>query len=285
MNGNNCGRLWISISIIFGLLLSMGCAASINKPKIQAVKSAAVVLFTVPIRIEFRDDSKGTRQTIVQALAQAVTAGDAARAATLSHQTFTATLAQQGLPFNVLTVAETRGEPAFSALYRLPEIKEQKEEESEPVFSLSFEMGPAPGVHPGAAPDGFNSYGLAQEWSTWNPLVGSEEEAKYILAVIKALNLDAIIANADPGYAFVCDICSGGSSGTASTRSKFMGAMVDREGEVILKMQGSFSSTDEEGALLAGAVNPMAHAELFTEHGRKMAVLFANSFHKAMKKK
>lgn len=282
MNGKNCGWLWISI--ISGLLLLMGCAASINKPRIQAVKSAAVVLFTVPRQIEFRDDSKETRQTILQALARAATAGDGARAATLSHQTFTETLAQQGLPFKVLTVAATKSVPAFNALYRPPGTKEQKEE-SEPVFKLYFEMGPASGVVPGTAPDGFNSYGLVQEWSTWNPLVGSEEEAKYILAVIKALNVDAIIAIADPGYSFGCDICSGGNTGTASTRSRFMGAMVDREGEVILKMQGSFSSTDEEGAMLAGAVNPMAHDELFTEHGRKMAVLFANSFHKAMKKK
>ena len=281
MNAKNCG--WLGISIISGLLLLMGCAASINKPKIQAVKSAAVVLFTVPIQIEFRDDSKKSRQKLLQALAQALTSGDGARAATLSHQTFTETLRKQGLPFKVLTVAETRGVPAFNALSRPPEAK--KEEESEPVFKLSFEMGPATGVHSGAAPDGFNSYGLVQNWSSWNPLVGSEEEAKYILAVIKALNVDAIIAIADPGYSFGCDICSGGNTGTASTRSSFMGAMVDREGEVILKMQGSFSGTDEEGALLAGAVNPMAHAELFTEHGRKMAVLFANSFHKAMKKK
>jgi len=263
----------------------MGCAASINKPKIQAVKSAAVVLFTVPIQIEFRDDSKKSKQTILQALAQAATSGDGARAATLSHQTFTETLRKQALPFKVLTVAATKYVPAFNALYRPPGTKEQKEEESEPVFKLSFEMGPAPGVHSGTAPDGFNSYGLVQNWSSWNPLVGSEEEAKYILAVIKALHVDAIIAIADPGYSFGCDICSGGNTGTASTRSRFMGAMVDREGEVILKMQGSFSSTDEEGALLAGAVNPMAHDELFTEHGRKMAVLFANSFHKAMKKK
>ncbi|MCH9044625.1 MAG: hypothetical protein IIA40_00800 [SAR324 cluster bacterium] len=284
MNRNNCG--WLGIFIIPGLLFLMGCAASINKPRIQAVKSAAVVLFTVPRQIEFRDDSKESRQTILQALAQAVTSGDGARAATLSHQTFTETLRKQALPFNVLTVAETRGVPAFSALYRPPETtKEEKEEESEPVFKLSFEMGPAPGVHSGAAPDGFNSYGLVQNWSSWNPLVGSEEEAKYILAVIKALNVDAIIAIADPGYSFVCDICSGGNTGTASTGSRFMGAMVDREGEVILKMQAMFSSTDEEGAMLAGAVNPMAHDELFTEHGRKMAVLFANSFHKAMKKK
>ena len=279
-NAKNCG--WLGISIISSLLLLMGCAAIINKPKIQAVKSAAVVLFTVPIQIEFRDESKKSRQKLLQALAQALTIGDGARAATLSHQTFTETLRKQGLPFKVLTVAETRGVPAFSALYRPPETKEEK---SEPVFKLSFEMGPAPGVAPGAAPEGFNSYGLVQEWATWNPLVGSEEEAKYIRAVIKALHVDAIIAIADPGYSFGCDICSGGSSGTASTRSKFMGAMVDREGEVILKMQGSFSSTDEEGALLAGSVNPMAHAELFAEHGREMAVLFADSFHKAMKKK
>ncbi len=37
--------------------------------------------------------------------------------------------------------------------------------------------------------------------------------------------------------------------------------------------------------MLAGAVNPLAHDELFAEHGRKMAALFAKSFHKAMEKK
>ena len=59
-------------------------------------------------------------------------------------------------------------------------------------------------------------------------------------------------------------------------------AMVGRNGEVILEIKEWFATTDEQAALVAGVVNPLEQNDLYREHGRKTARVFAKFLKEAL---
>ena len=260
-----------------GLML-VGCGKSeVNKPEVNKVRTAAVVIYTVPQDIKYSSDPTDKETSLLNAMIQAAAAGDGSRAATVSHGTFTEALGSQSLPFRVLTAAEMKRNAAFNRLHQPPVMDDEEKGLMGKMTSMFGRGGPVDG----AAPDGLNQYGLAQDWHNGNPVMGTPEELQYIVDSMKALNVDAALVVADPGYSFACEACVGGV-GAGSTGSAFMVTMINRYGDPILSTREWFATTDEQAAMAAYAVNPLEHDDLFAEHGRKMAEVFAESFKEKM---
>ncbi len=274
----SCKGIAVPVGVLLAGLLLVACGKSeVNKPEVNKVRTAAVVIFTVPQAIKYSDDPTEKETSLLSAVVQAAAAGNGARAATLSHGTFTEALAKQGLPFRVLTAAEMKRNAAFNKLHVAVVAKSEDEGLMGKMTSMFGRSGPVEG----AAPDGLNQYGMPQNWSDGNPVMGKPEELRYILDAMKALNVDAALVVADPGYSFACEACAGGV-GAGTTGSAFMVTMINRKGEPILSTREWFATTDEQAAMAAYAVNPLEHDDLYAEHGRKMAAVFADSFKEKM---
>ena len=266
-----------------GILWLTGCGtAMINKPEIAKVKTAAVVVFTVPTRIEYWEDPRDHTRSLLEAVIEAVAAGDGVKAATVSYGTFTEALNQQGLPFKVLSAAKVKSSAAFKALVADVQSAQAPEKAKEESVLISITFGEQR-VLAGSAPDGMVEFGLVSEkhWHQADPLAGIEEERAFIIKPIDALGVDAAIVVADPGYAFACEACLGGT-GAGTTGSAFMVGMFNRQGVPIMALRQWFATTDEQAAMAAYIVNPLEHEDLFAEHGRKMASEFAIQFRETM---
>lgn len=269
-----------------GMLWLTGCGtAMINKPELAKVKTAAVVVFTVPTQIEYWEDPRDHTRSLLAAIIEAAASGDGAQAATVSYGTFTEALNQQGLPFKVLSQANVKSSAAFKTL--VAEIQSgqdmmEAKEDDDSLISITFITGD-PRVVDGSAPDGMVEFGLVSEkhWGDADPLAGTEEERAFIIKSIAALGVDAAIVVADPGFAFACEACIGGT-GAGTTGSAFMIGMFNRQGAPILAMRQWFATTDEQAAMAVYIVNPLEHEDLYAEHGRKMASEFAIQFKETM---
>lgn len=273
-----CKKIVFPMVLLLAGVFLVACGKSeVNKPEVNKVRTAAVIIFTVPQEIKYSADPTAKETSLLNAVVQAAAAGNGARAATISHGTFTEALAQQGLPFRVLTAAEMKRNAAFNKLHVTPVMKSEEAGLMGKMTSMFGRSGPVEG----AAPDGLNQYGLPQNWSDGNPVLGTPEELQYIVDATKALNVDAALVVADPGYSFACEACVGGV-GAGSTGSAFMVTMINRKGEPILSTREWFATTDEQAAMAAYAVNPLEHDDLYAEHGRKMAAVFADSFKERM---
>ena len=133
----------------------------------------------------------------------------------------------------------------------------------------------------GAAPDGLNQQGLARRWHEGKPVLGTQDELRYIVEAMKALHVGAATVVADPGYSFACKAWVGGAVAGASG-SAIMVTMINRKEEPILSTRQWFATTDEQGAMVAYAVNPLEQEGLFAEHRRQMAQVFAEFFEEKM---
>ena len=277
--------------VVFGMLFA-GCStgkAVLKKDNIVQVKKVAVVLYTTPLEIEQRDNPRktvsGSDSSLwgaVKELARAAGKGDGPQAATLAHESFSEALNRQGLSFEVMTQTEMRANKVFTDLYSPPAPPKEKETESVGSFLKSTFLPPkGPKFAVGAAPAGFNQYGLIGDWNQGSGLLGTLEEKKYIMDAIKALNVDAAIVINDPGYSFVCKACIGGT-GSASTGSAFTTSMVSKDGDVILDMREWFAYTEADAIITSYIVNPLQTEKLFKEHGRKMAIVFADFLKKSL---
>jgi len=276
----------LAAGLVVGAALS-GCSfgkvtADMNEYK--KVRTVAVVVYTVPLAIEYKEDPRESKKTLLQAVIQAVAKGDGAVAATQSQASFSEALNRQGLPFRVLTAAEMRSNQAFMAMNpaSFAPKKEEKPQGSQAMaMAMSF-MGAAPQNPDGAPPDGLPQFGLPKDWSGGNPLMSTKDETRYLTEAVKALGVDAVLVVSDPGYAFVCNACMGGT-GDGSTGSAFMVSMVNGSGKPILAMREWFATSGGHAAMVAYAVNPLQHESLFKTHGEKMAEVFGEIIKKELK--
>ncbi len=275
---------------ISAILIIAGCSAgkmSIKKEEYAKVKRVAVVLYSTPSSITMKSNPRETDNSIV--LSMMGVDGDGDKAATLAHETFVETLNNQGLGFTTISAADTRSNPKVAALYTQQKAPEKKAEtpKAEGLFgSMMAKVKDAVGDHMAnrsSGPEGLKNFGLAADWSKGKAVVGSVGEMDYIKQTIAALDVDAALIINDPGFSFVCEFCAG-NSGAASTGSAFLAAMVDRNGNQILTMREWFATTDAQAMMSAGVVNPLQHDHLFKEHGRKMAVVFADYLKENMPK-
>jgi len=260
-----------ALIIVASMILSACGGSAVNKAEFGKVKTAAVLVFTVPSDIEYRADPKETSKSLLQQVIQAVAKGDSNRAASLSYETFTAGLNGTGLPFRVLSADEVRNNAAFNALNPPSFSLKAKKDDSALGKAMSFMGGPkAAGI--GVGPDGLPQFGMVGGYGV-SPLSGSDDEKRYLSAAMKALNVDAAIVVIDHGYSFSCNACVGGT-GDGSTGSAFSSAMVNREGKLIAGVNQWFGVSGGHAAMVGYAVNPLQHDSLFKAHGGRMAEVY-----------
>jgi hypothetical protein len=284
------------LSLLCGLVLLAGCTASQvkwDKAAVQEVNKVAVVLYTVPISIEYYDNPQEKKKSALQALAQIATANNGEQAATVAQEAFIAQLNQENLRFKAISVAEMRNNAAFmsnasrhaSAIAERKAKRQQAPAEDKGAAGKAMAMlgafAKATGGNPsveGIGPKGLPEFGLAPSWAKQpSALMGAEGEKEYIKAAIQALGVDAALVINDPGYSWGCEACVGGT-GSGTTGSAFLATLVDRDGEVILEMRQWFAIGGASAAMAAYVINPLQHESLFKGHGEKMARVFATQY-------
>ena len=285
------------------LIALSACSVSeveFDKAALSKVHKVAIVLYTVPLTIEVRDNprEKDEKKSTLQALAElAQSAGMAAngqKAATLAHQSFIETFNQQGLPFKAITQREMMGNSRFMSLAakHLNEVlaaqakAEAKRKKDEGMMgkalgflgSLGGGGGGGTETAIGAAPEGLPSFGLVGDWfGAKSALLGIKQESTYISEAIKALNVDAAIVINDPGFSWGCETCIG-NTGNASTQSAFLITIVNGERKSILTMRQWFSIGGGNAAMISGVINPLQYDNLYNGHGEKTARVFADYY-------
>lgn len=289
---------------LLGLFLA-GCSPSqvtFDKAALSQVKTVAVVLYTVPLSIQVREDPRGDdnknesgTMALLKSVAQAAAnTGDGNRAATLAQESFIETLNKQDLPFKALTRDQMMAKNEFATLARdrrdaiQAEMAKKAEEREKKQGAMGKAMGMLASLSGGSAateetaigasPDGIPSYGLVGNWSSANSaLLGVQAEQDYLVKAAQALGVDAVVAINDPGYSWGCSTCIN-NTGSASTQSAFLVTMVDRSGKPILQMRQWFASGGGSAAMVSGIINPLQHDGLFKGHGEKTAEVFADYY-------
>lgn len=263
------------LPLLGAMLILAGCSfgkAAIDKKAMDKVKTVAVVVYTVPKNIKYRSDPKDDAASLL-AIAAAISGnqyGKGTVAATTAHKEFINTLRKQKLPFKIVAYKAMKKNAKLKRLYTKPKV--QKEGNTGMLGSL---FAPRSNNLDGSAPKGLNQYGLSDKWTQGKALTGKEGEKEYLQQAIKALNVDAVLVINDPGFSFSCEACIG-SSGAASTGSAFIAALVGPSGNEIVRVREWFATTDAQAPMLAGIVAPNQHKRLFKEHGKRMAVVFAD---------
>lgn len=279
------GRTHLRLLALLGAVLIMaGCSfgkAAIDKQAMNKVQKVGVVIYTVPQDIKYRSDPRSSGGSLAD-LAAAVGAssyGKGTVAATVAHQEFIKTINKQGLSFKVVSYKAMSKNSGLKKLYTKPT---KKNDGNKGLLGTLFASGS--GKIDGAAPKGLNQYGVSDKWTEGKALTGKDGEKEYLQQAIKALNVDAVLVINDSGFSFACEACIG-SSGAASTGSAFTASLVGPSGNEIMRMREWFATTDAQAPMVAGLVAPDQHKRLFKEHGKKMAMVFADFLKGELKEK
>jgi hypothetical protein len=310
MNIRNWAQSALLLAGLAGLALMAGCSpsqVSFDKEAFSHVKTVAVVIYTVPVAIEVREDPRGEKKggnsamAALKAVAKSMAnTGDGHQAATLAQESFSEIINQQGLPFKALTRDEMMANAKFATLAReqreaidaqLAKAAADREKKQGAMgkaigFLSSMSGGSSNEEKPiGAAPDGMPSYGLVGSYIQANSaLIGLDQEHAYLVKAAEALGVDAVMVINDPGFSWGCSTCIN-DTGNASTQSAFLVTMLDRSGKPILQMRQWFASGDGNAAMVSGVINPLQHDSLFKGHGSKTARVFADYYKEESNKK
>lgn len=277
----------LGTSLIF--LMSCGGTTVFNKPGIAKVKTVAVVIYSVPSEIVYREDPKEkdagfSLDAVVKKAMKELAKGKGEEAASVSLGSFIETINQQGLPFTVISKDQMMSNSAFTSLY-VP--REAPGAEEEGVADMAMSMFGGGDVDLGTGPEGINAFGLKSSYTDENALTGSENEMEYIKNAIQALNVDAALVINDYGYSFSCQACIGTSAtmaGSGSTGSAFHASLIYKDGQVLANIRQWFGATSAGAVMLNSMVNPLQHESLYKRHGEKTAELYAEEFQAAMTK-
>ncbi len=278
--------------MFLSLVVLSGCAGlshiNYDKSAMAQIKSVAVLVYSVPPTIEYRDDPKQSSEDgLLKFLVELATSNNGEKAATLAQESFIEGLNSSDLHLKVLTRDEMMANEAYSKVankYIAMTQSTDDEGEVNQVLAaaemlLGF-MGNADQTsgNESVGSEGQPSYGLSVNWrNATTALTGGEDEQAYIKESIQALGVDAAIIINDPGISFTCDVCIGGT-GQGSTGSAFLVSLVDKHGISILNMRQWFITSDGAAVMAAYAVNPLQHDDLFRGHGSKMAKVFVSYY-------
>lgn len=270
----NKTKLYIALLLsVFLTACSLG-KNTVDVEAVKKVKSVAVIMYSVPEKIVYRSDARDNSTSVLGALAETSIGNNGSQAAETAVKTFTETLQKQNLSFTVMSHSDVISNPGFNALYIPASAVDKQVEESLLGKSLSFLGSLSGGAdYTAAAPNKMNQYGLVKAWNGDTALTNKPAELKYIKKAIETLKVDAVLVVNDMGFSFSCEACIG-SNGVASTGSAFNATLVSRFGS-IMNIREWFATTDEQGVMAMGIVDPTEHEELFAEHGRRMAEVFA----------
>ncbi len=247
--------------------------------EVKKVKNIAVIMYTVPQDISYKDDVRSTGKGALASLAEAMIGDSGNQAANAAVKTFTETLREQGLSFNVMPYSEVMSNAEFTALYTRFEYPKEKTEDGLLGQAISFLSTEKNKVTRATSPEKMSHYGLIPIWSVDTALTNKPGEDDYIKKAIKALKVDGVLVVNDIGFSFSCEVCigiGGSMSGAASTGSAFNATLVTPSGPV-MNIREWFGTTDEQATMVAGIVDPTEYDNLFKEHGKRMAEVFAES--------
>jgi hypothetical protein len=276
------GWTLVSASIFFAAC-GAGTRISIKRDGYEAVKTVAVVEYTVPPTIEYKDNPRaGQKSSLLKTVVKMIATIDSGKAAATAHEAFSEALNEQGLSFRVLPAAEVRANAAFSALAPAPAAQEEpaaaqggfKGAIGSFMKSVKASLGPVKGV----APEGLNAYGLTSGWPKGSALTGGAQEKEYLRQAARALNVDAVLVVNDQGFSLSCTACAGAvgnMNGAGSTGSAFSTALVGRDGEVLMEASEWFATSGASAVMAMSSINPLEHEKLFKAHGKKTAAVFA----------
>ncbi len=277
-----------SLMLITLLVVVSGCATL--KPKdyrdqLSQVKTVAVVLFTVPEKISYRKDPREILKKNILTKAMAMAAeGEGQQAATLAHQSFIAEINARKLSFVAMDKSAMLANEQFARLIPDKAKLEIAGVDLKLVSSAMSMFNITAKSHSGAAPEAMHSYGLAA--MSKGALTGQATEMEFIQNTIAVLGVDAAIVVADPGMSFYCKTCvrimGAGASGTGTTGAVFGVALVSKDGTVLLRQKAEFKGTEASAKMVASAVNPLEHDQLYQAHGKKIAAEFAEYFARYM---
>ncbi|MCZ6558241.1 MAG: hypothetical protein O7A69_10770 [SAR324 cluster bacterium] len=296
MNNIKSRYLISALAPFLVLMLISGCTASRvdwDKAAMREVKKVALVLYTVPLTIEYYDDPRERKKTLLQTAAAIATAQNGSQAATKAQMGFIDQINKEKLRFRFISRDQMMGNSAFrnvlnkhnSMIADRKAKMEAEEKKSETTASKALSMlasfSLATGGNPyneGAGPEGAPEFGLAGLWkSTDSALTGNDGEMEFVKEAIAALGVDAVMIVNDPGFSFGCEACVGGT-GSGTTASAFLVTLLDKDAEVILEMRQWWNVGGGSSAMVAYIINPLQHDSLFEKHGGKTARVFANYY-------
>ena len=274
----NKTKLYITLLLPVMLTACFG-KNTVKVEEVKKVKSVAVIMYTVPQDIYYKDDAREGGKSGLALLAEAVIGNSGNQAANAAVETFTGELRKQGLSFSVMPYSDVVSNAKFAALYKPFSYPKKKTEEGALGMALSFLSAGANQVTRATSPKNMSHFGLAPIWSADTALTNKPGENDYIKKAIEALKVDGVLVINDTGFSFSCEACigiGGSMSGVASTGSAFNATLITRSGPV-MNIREWFGTTDEQATMVAGIVDPTEYDNLFKEHGKRMAEVFAEA--------
>ena len=282
----------VSLIIAFAFALT-GCATPkmpLDLNKVENIKSAALIMYTVPQDIIF-DPKDGeptgrdatplgnfnsfatshlnvNHQAYVDRINEKRTGlGNGIDAATIAYNSYLSLIneKQSELPFKFLSAEETLGNPTVKSLY-VKLTEREPERKTKIITEADYMM---------SAPRGLNQFGFVAPTKK-NPLSGKPEEAEYIMKIMEALNVDAALIVTDSQMAFSCVPCTFTKlkSGSATTKSTQTVMLVDRQLMPIVNYTFNFVDSGGRGKASGGDISEEDQAKLFKAHGEKAAKMF-----------
>ncbi len=263
--------IFFMMVVVLGTQFS-GCSSvgiNLDKKALQKIKKVAVIVFTIPNSIEFKDDPRE-----IELNSNYMSFADPVDAANSSLKNFITILNSENMGFKVVTVQEMLKNYDFLDLY----TPTQKREKRIVLWPFTKSV-----VDVGISPENISSFGIHHSWNYSSALMGLKREKEYIQNAINVLEVDAAIVITDNGYSFSCFNCLGGS-GTVTTASAFNLVMVDREGEEILAIKDLFLNSGTTIPIVSGEIAIHNYKKLFREHGKKLAHVIASLYKQKLSK-
>ena len=288
---------FLIISLLIISWFSAGCSPSrveFDKKGMTEMKNVAVVMYSVPPSINYRDNPREPgKKSLLQLATDVATANNGPKAAAAASATFIEGVNKGGLNIKLMPFDTMMGNAKFRALASnyVKLIEEEKAKAAEELNkssagkalnmlgSLSSAMGGS-GVNQneGVGPEGIPSWGVQRQWGgAKTAIMGGASEKKFLKEALEALGVDGVMVVNDPGMSFTCEFCVGGT-GSGSTGSAFLVTLVGKNEKSILEMRQWFLTSNNSAAMAAYAVNPLQHESLFKGHGEKMAQVYVDYY-------
>ena len=271
------------------VLASCG-SASFKKDEVTSIKRVAIVAYSIPEKIEFRDDPKEQNKAgvmdLVKMVAKSFTEVDGKRAAELSYNEFVKSInTSTNLPFKALTLEELRKNVKFQELVTASQKKETPVAAASDtgwMGKLQSLAGSNEVVPSSTTVAGIATFGIDKNWSDSDALMKTEEEKAFLKKSLEILNVDAIMVINDMGYSFSCEACIAGT-GSASTGSAFNVTLINKDMKRVMNVRQWFGFSKASAPIVTGIIPPPMYEKLFTAHGGKMATEFISETESQLK--
>ncbi len=271
-----------SFLIILLAVFVTSCASqsvSVDEDKMKNIKNVAVIIFTMKAKIAYRDNPKEDDSDLGAWGANSTAFGIGENAANLALPEFLNELNNQNLPFKVMALEEMKKNSAYMALQPPAPASPRTKKTMKTALSALKTNRAATGA------TGFVNFGLPKKWkSNGKALTGKKGEAEYIKKAIDALGVDAALVIVDRGTSFQCRLACALGSGDATMGGAFNAALIGKDGSTIIAANNWFNGK-AHAVMARYVVNPLQREKLYTQHGVRMAQVFADTYREHAKPK